>query len=72
MSCESRQDAVASMIRLIRRSSRNRQIVVMVGGAAFAQRPELVDLVGADATAPDARQGAIQAESFINNLGRSL
>ena len=41
----------------------------MVGGAVFIQRPELVAAVGADATAPDARRGALHAERFINSLG---
>jgi methanogenic corrinoid protein MtbC1 len=71
LSCESRLDALTSIIRLVRRTSRNRGIVVMVGGSLFIRRPELVAKVGADATAPDARQGAIQAERFIKNLGRS-
>jgi len=71
LSCESRLEALTSIIRLVRRTSRNRGIVVMVGGSLFIQHPELVALVGADATAPDARQGAIQAERFISNLGRS-
>jgi methanogenic corrinoid protein MtbC1 len=69
LSCESRIEALTSMIRLIRRSSINRNIVVMVGGAAFIQRPELVVAVGADATAPDARLGALHAERLINSLG---
>jgi methanogenic corrinoid protein MtbC1 len=71
LSCESRIEALTSTIRLIRRSSINRNIVVMVGGAAFIQRPELVAAVGADATAPDARQGALEAERLVNSLGSS-
>jgi methanogenic corrinoid protein MtbC1 len=72
LSCESRLEALISIIRLVRRASRNRGIVVMVGGSLFIQRPELVAMVGADATAPDARQGAIQAERLVNNLRRPL
>ena len=71
LSCESRIEALTSTIRLIRRSSINRNIVVMVGGAAFIQHPELVAAVGADATAPDARHGALHAERVINSLGSS-
>jgi methanogenic corrinoid protein MtbC1 len=70
LSCESRLDQLISLIRLIRRTSRNRGIFVLVGGALFIRRPELVAIVGADATAPDARLGAIQAERLINTLGR--
>jgi methanogenic corrinoid protein MtbC1 len=71
LSCESRIEALASTIRLIRASSKNRKIVVMVGGALFIKRPELVGVVGADATAPDARQGVLEAERLINRVGSS-
>jgi methanogenic corrinoid protein MtbC1 len=70
-SCESRLESLTETIRLIRRSSVNRNIVVMVGGAVFIQHPELVAAVGADATAPDARGGALRAERIINSLGGS-
>ncbi len=71
LSCESRLEALTSTIRLVRRLSINRNIVVLVGGAAFIRHPELVDAVGADATAPDAGQGALYAERCINKLGSS-
>ena len=72
LSCESRLDSLISLIQLVRHSSRNRDIRVMVGGGLFIRRPELVALVGADGTAPDAQQGAIRAQSLINSLGKSL
>jgi methanogenic corrinoid protein MtbC1 len=62
-------DALTETIRMIRRDSSNRGVVIMVGGALFLQHPELVARVGADSTAPDARQGAIQAERLVNNIG---
>jgi methanogenic corrinoid protein MtbC1 len=37
----------------------------MVGGPVFLDRPELAALVGADASAVDARQAALQAESLL-------
>jgi hypothetical protein len=37
----------------------------MVGGPAFNDHPELVALVGADATAVDGRQAALQAEALL-------
>lgn len=55
-------DALAARIRMIRRESPNRSIGVMVSGQIFIEHPELVLLVGADLTATDARQGALQAE----------
>jgi methanogenic corrinoid protein MtbC1 len=68
--CESRLDVLAAGIRAMRRASRNRAIGVMVGGPAFVEHPELVALVGADATAADARQAALQAESLVSLLAR--
>jgi MerR family transcriptional regulator, light-induced transcriptional regulator len=58
-------DALASAIRMIRRDSPNRSIGVMVCGPVFIEHPEVVLLVGADLTAPDARQGALQAQSLV-------
>lgn len=72
LSCESRLNQLTALIRLIRRTSRNRGIFILVGGALFIQRPELVAVVGADATAPDARLGALQAERVINKLGMAF
>jgi methanogenic corrinoid protein MtbC1 len=61
--------ALTETIAVVRRHSCNRGIVVMVGGALFNQRPELVSLVGADSTAPDARQGALQAGILVKSIG---
>lgn len=60
-----RLDGVAALIRLVRRESSNRGIGVMVGGRVFAEKPELAGLVGADATATDGRQAALQAETLL-------
>jgi methanogenic corrinoid protein MtbC1 len=68
--CESRLDVLAAGIRAMRRASRNRAIGVMVGGPTFVEHPELVAFVGADATAADARQAALQAESLVSLLAR--
>jgi hypothetical protein len=58
-------DALASRIRMVRRESQNRSIGVMVCGQVFIEHPELVLLVGADLTATDARQGALQAQQLV-------
>jgi methanogenic corrinoid protein MtbC1 len=71
LSSERGLDSLTSTIRMIRKSSCNRSIVIMVGGALFLQNPELVARVGADSTASDARVGAIQAERLVNNIGCS-
>jgi len=64
-------DALASRIRMIRRESPNRSIGVMVYGQVFIEHPELVLLVGADLTATDARQGALQAQRLVGLTNRS-
>jgi methanogenic corrinoid protein MtbC1 len=65
VSCESRIDQVPGVIRSVRRASRNPAVGVMVGGRVFAERPELAGQVGADATAVDGRQAALQAETLL-------
>ncbi len=44
-------DEVSLTIDSIRKSSRNRDLFVLVHGRPFTERPELVAKVGADATA---------------------
>jgi hypothetical protein len=68
---EKQLDALASRIRTIRRESPNRSIGVMVSGQIFIEHPELVLLVGADLTATDARQGALQAQKLVGLTDRS-
>jgi MerR family transcriptional regulator, light-induced transcriptional regulator len=64
-------DALASRIRTIRRESPNRSIGVMVYGQVFIEHPELVLLVGADASSTDPRQGALQAQHLLRLTDRS-
>jgi methanogenic corrinoid protein MtbC1 len=65
LSWSARVDALATTIRAIRRASQNPNLGVMVGGSLFNERPELVRLVGADATAPDARAAPVQAARLV-------
>jgi methanogenic corrinoid protein MtbC1 len=65
VSSASRLDVLAASIRRVRRASRNPAVNIMVGGPAFIDHPELVALVGADATAVDGRQAALQAEALL-------
>jgi len=65
VSCEVQLDALVSTIRLIRRASRNQAVGILVGGPVFVEHPEMVPLVGADATAVDGRQAPIQAENLL-------
>lgn len=68
VSCEQHFDGLASVIRAIRRASRNPAIGIMVGGQPFIERPERVALVGADATAADGRQAMLQAQNLLSLL----
>ena len=50
----------------LRESSRNKDLVVMVGGPLFTVRPELAREVGADAVCQDAGHAPLLAESFLS------
>jgi methanogenic corrinoid protein MtbC1 len=65
VSCEVQIDMLVKTIRLIRRASRNQSVGILVGGPVFVAHPEMVALVGADATAADGRQAPIQAENLL-------
>lgn len=60
-----RIESLATLIRAIRKTSRNRSLRVMVGGPLLLARPQVAVLVGADATAPDARQAMLAAERLL-------
>jgi hypothetical protein len=60
------------LIRDVRRASRNSGLGILVGGPMFIERPDLVGLVGADATAADGRQATLQAETMLALLGRTV
>jgi len=49
----------------IRRQSRNESIGVMVGGPFFLEHPELIQSVGADATAVNGPDAVVQARSLV-------
>ncbi len=68
VSCEQHIDGLASVIRAIRRASRNPAIGILVGGQPFIERPERVALVGADATAADGHQATLQAQKLLSLL----
>jgi methanogenic corrinoid protein MtbC1 len=58
-------DRLAPVIRSVRRDSANSDVGVIVGGQIFADRPELVARVGADATATDAPDAVVQAQKLL-------
>lgn len=65
---ETRIDQMTATILSIRRESRNREIGVLVGGPILVERPELAQMVGADATAPDGPQAVVCAERMHSGM----
>jgi MerR family transcriptional regulator, light-induced transcriptional regulator len=60
------QPGLAALIRELRRVSRNPHLGIMVGGPMFLKNPKLAKELGADATAVDAKQAVVQAESLLD------
>ena len=67
--CDSRLDDVAEAIAAIRAASRNRSLGILVGGPVLSSNPQVATLVGADATATDARQAVEKADYIRRILG---
>jgi methanogenic corrinoid protein MtbC1 len=67
---EGRLEPLATLIREIRRASRNPQVGLLVGGRIFTEQPELAALVGADATSSDGRQAVLKAETLLTLLSQ--
>jgi len=61
-----RMDWLRETIAATRTASRNRDLIVLVGGPLFANNPELVRHVGADATTRDAREAPQVAERLLS------
>lgn len=68
LSSAERVDGLAAQIRAVRRASMNRSIGVLVGGPVFIDHPELVALIGADATATDGKEAVARAEDMLGLL----
>ena len=69
LGCAERLDELAAAVQMVRRSSCNAGIGILVGGPAFAGRPDLAIRVGADATVGDAQQALAQAERHVGQAG---
>lgn len=67
LSCDSHLLQVGKEVRAARKASRNRKLRVLVGGRLFVERPELVEAVGADASATDAREAPQVAAVLIGS-----
>jgi methanogenic corrinoid protein MtbC1 len=68
---EGRLPWLRQTIAAVRTASLNSALVIMVGGPLFTLHPEHVAAVGADATAPDAKDAPFLAENLIDaGVGR--
>jgi methanogenic corrinoid protein MtbC1 len=65
LACDNGIERLVSAVREVRAQSRNRDVKVMVGGAAFNTRPDWVALTGADATATSAQQAVLHARRLL-------
>lgn len=65
VSDERQLDRTGSTIHAIRRASCNRTILVMVGGYAFNDHPEIVGQIGADGTAANGFKAVGRAENLL-------
>jgi MerR family transcriptional regulator, light-induced transcriptional regulator len=68
LSGETLIETCVSAIECIRTKSRNPHVKIIVGGQLFAERPELVELCGADAYGYDAPS----CVAIVNNWARAL
>jgi MerR family transcriptional regulator, light-induced transcriptional regulator len=68
---EVRLGALTDVIAKLRQSSRNRDLIILVGGAHFNAQPEWVARVGADGTSPDARGAPAIAEALVQAVART-
>ena len=67
-SSDTQSERVASAVADIRKASRNSGLFIMVGGRLFIEHPELVSVVGADATAPSGGDALLIADKAIMRL----
>jgi len=69
--CSVEPDEVADELKSFRKASRNAEMRVLVGGRLFAESPELVSTIGADAAAFDAAAAPTTANELIARVGIS-
>ncbi len=68
VTCEAHVERLPAIIGRLRSASRNPRLGIMVGGKVFVDHPELARGCGADATAADARQAVLVAETLLDVL----
>jgi MerR family transcriptional regulator, light-induced transcriptional regulator len=60
-------DDLSACIRSVRKAALNSNVGIMVGGPAFAENPEYVDLVGADTSVSDGSKAPVIAEKLASS-----
>jgi len=65
VSCESRFDHLKREIRRVRQASLNRDVLILVGGRAFNDHPDLLERIGADASAANAELAPERARQLL-------
>ncbi|MEO1135345.1 MAG: cobalamin B12-binding domain-containing protein [Pseudomonadota bacterium] len=63
--CSTPVERIAGEISALRAASRNKSIQIIVGGRLFSEAPELVEQVGADAVASDAKSAPAIGEELL-------
>jgi methanogenic corrinoid protein MtbC1 len=66
VSVERHVTALGHSITALRKASRNPDIIVLVGGRVFTERPELAAEIGADGTAADGALAVALADRLLN------
>jgi len=69
--CDTRLGQVRREIGRVRRISCNQRVLVLVGGRLLTTQPNLVERLGADGTAADAREAPRTAASMLARAGLS-
>ncbi len=62
---DSMLEPLRKCIQAVRHASCNQDVKIMVGGSLFVDRPDLVQVLGADSMAVDGKQAVIQAERLV-------
>jgi methanogenic corrinoid protein MtbC1 len=71
VSCNEHLGEAQAVIAELRRRSRNPNLVVIVGGKCFLDRPELAQKVGADGTAVDGREAIGHTQRLVEVAAKS-
>lgn len=72
VSCGFRLAALEHQVQAIRRASRNRSLIIMVGGGVFLRDPQLARTVGADLTAATAQDAVAAANAAMTPAFESV